>query len=69
MKVKGMKGTKKIKDIFIDLKLPIIERNRWPIITDSNDHIIWIPGIKKSDISSFVQADEKKYILLQYNKH
>ncbi len=68
MRVKGMKGTKKIKDIFIDLKLPIIERNRWPIVTDSNDHIIWIPGIKKSHISSLVQADEKKYILLQYNK-
>jgi tRNA(Ile)-lysidine synthase len=68
MRVKGMKGTKKIKDIFIDKKLPILERNRWPLVTDSNDHIIWIPGIKKSDTSSWIQADQKKYILLKYNK-
>jgi tRNA(Ile)-lysidine synthase len=68
MRVKGMKGTKKIKDLFIDMKLPIMERNRWPIVTDSNDQIIWIPGIKKSDTSSWVRADENRYILLHFNK-
>jgi len=68
MSVKGMKGTKKIKDIFIDKKLPIEDRKRWPIVTDSSNTVIWIPGIKKSDTSSWVQSEGIGYILLQYNK-
>jgi hypoxanthine phosphoribosyltransferase len=52
MTLKGMSGTKKIKDIFIDQKIPIQKRNQWPIVTDSEDHILWVPGIKKSDFDS-----------------
>ncbi len=39
----GMKGTKKIKDIFIDNKVPRKTRNITPIIADGKG-IIWIPG-------------------------
>lgn len=38
----GMNGSKKIKDIFIDNKIPRDERDRIPILTDANG-IIWIP--------------------------
>jgi len=48
MSIKGMTGTKKLKDIFIDQKIPIHKRNQWPIVTDSEDNILWVPGIKKS---------------------
>ncbi|WP_422485653.1 tRNA lysidine(34) synthetase TilS [Gudongella sp. DL1XJH-153] len=39
----GMEGTKKVKDIFIDNKIPREERNNIPIIGDKKG-IIWIPG-------------------------
>ena len=48
IKVKNLNGSKKIKNIFIDEKLPKEERNFYPVLTDSKGIILWIPGIKKS---------------------
>lgn len=50
MDVKGMLGTKKLKDIFIDEKIPAADRDLWPIVVDSSGKIIWIPGLKKSKL-------------------
>ena len=44
----GTDGTKKIKEIFIENKIPINKRNSYPILVDKNDNILWIPNIKKS---------------------
>ena len=41
-------GTKKIKDIFIDNKLDKNKRKTYPIVTDSNDNVVWVPGLKKT---------------------
>ena len=41
-------GHKKINDIFIDNKVPKDERNKWPIVVDSNGVVLWLPGLKKS---------------------
>lgn len=48
MEVKGLNGSKKIKDIFINNKIPAEERKRFPILVDSNNKILWLPGAKKS---------------------
>ena len=64
MTVKGMDGTKKINDIFIDSKVPIKERNEWPIVVDSKGCVVWLPGIKKSKFNK--QIDEKYDIILKY---
>lgn len=44
----GMKGSKKLKDIFIDMKIPKENRDKIPLI-QFNDDISWIIGIKMSD--------------------
>lgn len=44
----GMKGSKKLKDIFIDLKVPKDERGKIPIIC-FNDKIAWLVGYKTSE--------------------
>lgn len=41
----GMSGRKKLKDLFIDLKIPKEERDSIPIITNV-DEILWIGGIR-----------------------
>lgn len=41
-------GSKKVKEIMIESKIPKFLRDTWPIITDSNDQIIWVPLLKKS---------------------
>lgn len=48
MLVKGLDGSKKVKDIFIDKKIKMDKRDAWPIVVDSKGKIVWIPGIKKS---------------------
>ena len=64
MKVKGLNGSKKIKDIFIDSKVPMSQRDLWPVVVDSTDKIVWLPGLKKSKFD--VQKDEKCDIILRY---
>ena len=64
IKVKGLNGRKKIKDIFIDEKIPLEERIIYPILTDSKDNILWIPGLKKSE---FDKSKTKNYdIIIKY---
>lgn len=48
MYVKNLGGSKKIKDIYINEKIPIEKRNTIPVVTDSNNIILWLPGVKKS---------------------
>lgn len=45
-KIKTASGTKKIKDLFIDKKIPLNERDLIPIVRDVSNQIIWIPGVR-----------------------
>ena len=65
MTIKGMEGTKKIKEIFIEQKIPKEEREQWPILVDSRDQILWLPGLKKSKYNK--QKNENCDIILKYN--
>ena len=62
--LKGTNGHKKLKDIFIDAKIPIKERDKWPVVVDSKDEVIWVPGIKKS--KKIKPKSEKHDIILRY---
>ena len=48
IEVLGLNGHKKIKDIFIEKKIPLDKRDSYPVLVDTNDNILWIPNIKKS---------------------
>lgn len=62
--VKGMLGSKKVNDIFIDEKIPCLSRDLWPVVVDSTNTIIWVPGLKKS---KFDKTKEEMYdIILKY---
>jgi len=45
----GMSGFKKVKDFFIDEKLPLEQRDMVPVITDKNDKIIWLAGLRMDE--------------------
>ena len=62
----GMHGTKKIKDYFMDLKVPLYERDRIPIIV-SSDEILWVIGFTTSEKHK-VQPETRKCLHLQYGK-
>lgn len=66
MDVKNMNGTKKIKSIFIDEKVPLKIRDSYPLVCDDDGNILWIPGVKKSKFDK--QSDESYDIILKYIK-
>ena len=62
--VKGLNGTKKVKDIFIEKKISLNQRDLWPIVVDSSGKVLWIPGLKKS---KFDKPKSEKYdIIMKY---
>ena len=65
MKVKGLNGTKKLKDIFIDCKISVEERNDWPVVVDSKNCIVWLPGLKKSQFDK--KISQKYDIIMKYD--
>jgi tRNA(Ile)-lysidine synthase len=44
----GMAGRKKLKDLFIDLKIPVEHRGAIPVLLTGN-RVIWVGGIRMDD--------------------
>ena len=61
--LKSSNNRKKIKEIFIENKLPLSKRNIYPLLIDSNDNIIWIPNMKKSNLC--YKKDENYDIIIK----
>lgn len=66
MVIKNMTGHKKINDIFIDSKIPKSKRDEYPIVCDSKGIIIWLPGLKKSNLD--IPNKNVYDIILKYEK-
>lgn len=62
---KGLEGTKKLKDIFIDSKVPLEKRKTWPILTDASGQILWLVGLRKGLQS---KTSQKQFLYLEF-KH
>ena len=59
-----MKGLKKVKDFFIDNKIPKAYRGLIPILVDSEDQIIWIMGMRLDDRVK-INSDTKKVLCIK----
>ena len=66
IEVLNLNGKKKIKDIFIDEKISKEKRKNYPVVVDSNEKIVWIPGLKKSKYDGLKLG--KYDIILWYNE-
>lgn len=49
MRPLGLNGTKKVKDMFIDAKIPMSLREKIPVVTDAKGRILWLPGVRRSE--------------------
>ncbi|MBD2848413.1 tRNA lysidine(34) synthetase TilS [Paenibacillus sp. IB182496] len=52
MAVAGLKGTKKVQDMFVDEKVPAARRARWPLLCDGRGELLWIPGLRRSALAA-----------------
>ncbi len=62
----GMKGTKKLKDLFIDEKVPLEERRKIPLLV-ADGRIIWVAGIRQSELFR-VGKDTKRVLRVELLK-
>lgn len=42
-------GSKKLKKLFQEARIPAAERHGWPILVDARDQVLWVPGVVRSD--------------------
>ncbi len=53
----GMRGARKVKDVFIDRKLPRASRGRFPIVTIAGE-VAWLPGLARGSAALVTKATE-----------
>ncbi|MBI5344313.1 MAG: tRNA lysidine(34) synthetase TilS [Deltaproteobacteria bacterium] len=63
----GMKGRKKIKEVFIERKIPALERRKTPIIS-SGEIILWAIGAAEADEGK-VRKTTARVLKLEYRRH
>lgn len=59
-------GRKKLKSLFIDNKIPLRERDKYPILVDSDDNILWVVNLSKSKYHK--QKNEDYDIIIKHEK-
>jgi tRNA(Ile)-lysidine synthase len=57
------RGRKKIKELFIDAKIPRAERERYPLFV-AGDTVIWVPRLKEA-FGADEQTDRKVWIQIR----
>jgi tRNA(Ile)-lysidine synthase len=45
----GLGGSRRLADVFVDLKVPRPLRAGWPLLVDAEGRLIWVPGLLRSD--------------------
>jgi tRNA(Ile)-lysidine synthase len=59
----GMRGRKKLKNLFIDKKVPRPSRSTIPILVSGND-IVWVMGVMQSEVGK-VTEDTKRVLVVE----
>ncbi|MFT8950041.1 MAG: tRNA lysidine(34) synthetase TilS [Liquorilactobacillus hordei] len=61
-------GTQKLKKILINDKVPQEAREKVWVITTREDLILWMPNVRKSDLSESQVNDKMQYMVIFRNK-
>ncbi|MBN2540109.1 MAG: tRNA lysidine(34) synthetase TilS [Bacilli bacterium] len=63
-RIKTEAGTKKLKNMFINRKVPILKRDTLPLLLNKKGEILWIPGIHQTK----TEGNNCLYIIYQEGK-
>ena len=66
VRIKNFNGTRKLKSVLIDEKVDKEFRDGLLLVVDSNNEIVFVPGIKKTKFDKDI--NEKYDIILKYKK-
>ncbi len=62
--LKGMEEPKRLSRLFIDEKIPLEERERWPILVDAKDQVLAAVGLRVNKNLSSFKRDSDDLILV-----
>ncbi len=62
----GMKGTKKVSDLFIEHKIPLNRKKETGILVNSNGDILWIAGLRIDERYKITGNTKKVFIFEQF---
>lgn len=65
MSLQGMRGTKKIKELFINEKIHRSDRDNWPIVVNGDGEILWVPGLRRSKLA-LPSIETREFLVLYY---
>jgi tRNA(Ile)-lysidine synthase len=61
----GMKAMKKVSDFFVDAKVPVYEKRRYPILETQDGRIVWVCG-QRIDDRFKITEDTRRVIRLEF---
>lgn len=61
----GLKGSKKVKDIFIDCKIPFSQRAQYPLLVDEKENILAVIGLRP-DQRYRITEDTRRVLYLRF---
>jgi tRNA(Ile)-lysidine synthase len=64
----GMEKTKKLKDFFIDRKIPQRERETVPLVLDNRGDILWVAGVEISSKAALEGYSGEETVVLRMEK-
>lgn len=67
--LEGLKGRKKVKDIFIDKKIPLNQRDTWPLVVDEQGEILWVVGLARKTGINCSELNGDQFIQIEYKRH
>lgn len=59
----GLKGTKKLKKLFNELRIPSEERDRVPLVASGDGEIYWVVGYRRNDAALLSPATRQVLVL------
>lgn len=62
--LKGMTEQKRLSRLFIDEKIPLTERDTWPILVDANDEVIAVLGVRVNKYLSKTKRSADDLIMI-----
>lgn len=63
MTITGMQKSKKVSRIFIDDKIPLVERNSWPLLVDAHNNVLAVLAVRVSDKFSKTKTVADNFVL------
>lgn len=68
IRLMNMEGTKKLKDLFIDLKVPPGVRDEVPLVFDAAGRLLWVCGIRRS-CHALIRPNTKKVLRIRFEQN